>query len=135
VNKPRCTLIEDAARYHHKVVRGITFDMERLVVDIQGPGFSYARVIFRDVRGFRVLDEGDLCDFWEGGYHEKTGWLYEVHAGGWLELESTRPIISNHLMPNLREFFIADNTCLNVLCPAPPEIVDLGGDWPQQEDA
>ena len=126
MNIPQCILIPGAERYRRKAMRGITFDMDRLVVEIQGEGFSYARVIFRDVVGFRVLDERDLCEFWQHNYHQKTGWLYEVKAGGWLELESTREILSNHLIPDMKEYFLADEMCLNVLCRRPPEIVDLG---------
>lgn len=87
-----------------------------------------ARLTFADVVGFRVLDERDLCEFWNE-YSEPNGWLYEVESGGWLDLEKHRQLFNSpDLIQNLREYLLVDDKCVSVLCVAPPEIVDLGTD-------
>lgn len=126
---PQCKPFPPAARYPRKVVRSLRYDGEVLVIDIQGERFAFARVIFRDPIGFRVLDERDLCEFWNT-YSEPHGWLYEVEEGGWLELESHRPLFNSPgLFVELREYLVVDDRCISVLTIHPPEIHDVGGAW------
>ena len=121
-----CEPVPEAKRYSRKAVRGMTFDGGTLTLDIQGEGFSFARLVFRDVLGFRVLDERDLTEFWNT-YSEPSGWLWEVRSGGWQDLERKRATYNSHeVVPGLREFFVVDDKCINVLCRQPPELVDLG---------
>jgi hypothetical protein len=85
-------------------------------------------VVFRRPAGFRVLDERDLCEFWDN-YHTGNGWLYEVHEGGWQELESHRQYFNSpSFFTGLREFLVVCDTCVSVLGVEPPEIIDLGAD-------
>ncbi|MGV0102199.1 hypothetical protein NSTCB13_00713 [Nostoc sp. DSM 114160] len=56
---PRCTPYPPAARYKRVVVRSLWYDADGLTVEVQGPGFVFARVVFRRPVGFRVLDERD----------------------------------------------------------------------------
>ncbi len=57
------------------------------------------------------------------------GWLYEVHEGGWRELESHRRYFNApEVFPGLREFLVVCDTCVSVLVVEPPEIIDLGED-------
>ena len=115
-------------RYKRKVVRSLHFDGHRLVIDIQGDGFAYGRVVFEWPVWFRMLDERDLCEFWNT-YSEPNGWLWEVEQGGWLELESQREFFNSpSLFKGLREFFIADDQCISILAMQPPKIEDLGAD-------
>jgi hypothetical protein len=107
-------------------VRSIRFEEPNLIVEIQGPGFSFARLKFHDVVGFRVLDERELAEFWNT-YSEPNGWLWEVTDGGWLTLERKR-VSFNSMGLHLREFLIVDNYCVNILCKNPPELKDLGTD-------
>lgn len=128
MNPPRCRPYPPAARYRRKVVRAVRYNGQTLEVDIQGEGFAFARVVFRDPIGFRVLDERDLCEYWNT-YSEPNGWLYEVEQGGWAELESHRALFNSpsfHI--RLREWFIVDDKCISVLSADEPEIVDLGCD-------
>ncbi len=125
---PKCKVFPPSVRYLEKVIRSLQYDGETLVIDIQGQEFSFARVIFRKVIGFRVLDERDLCEFWNT-YSEPTGWLYEVEEGGWLELESKRELFNSPVFcPELKEYFLVDDKCVSVLSAEPPEILDLGID-------
>src|SRR5690606_6455845 len=86
---PDCRLVADSARYSRKVVRDLRFDGD-LTIAIQGTGFSYAHVVFRQPVGFRVMDEMDITEYWNT-YSEPHGWLWEVVSGGWLDLERRRP--------------------------------------------
>ena len=45
-------------------------------------------VRFDGIRGFRLLDEGDLLEFWSDD--RPAGWLWEIEKGGWFDLEKFR---------------------------------------------
>jgi hypothetical protein len=124
---PRCTVFPPSTRYPQVAVRSLRYDNDgRLTVEVQGPGFVFASVAFRRPIGFRVLDERDLCEFWDH-YHVGNGWLYEVHEGGWQELESHRPLFNAPLcFPGLREFLIVCDQCVSVMSVEAPEIIDHG---------
>lgn len=131
MSPPRCTPYPPAMRHKQVAVRSIRYDMEELVIDVQGRGFAFARVVFRDPTGFRVLHERDLLEFWEG-HHQGDGWIYEVHEGGWKELESRRGSFGSFGAPDalddLREYLVVCDQCVSVLTVDPPEIVDVGAD-------
>ena len=129
-SKPKCVLIPESKQYAKTVIRTIRFDEPDLIVELQGPVFSYARIVFREVIGYRVIDEREITEFWND-YSEPNGWLWEVLDGGWLSLERSR-VRFNPLQLALREFFVVDNYCVNVLCAEPPELHDLGSN-PEQE--
>ncbi len=124
---PKCTVFPPSTRYKRVVVRSLRYDNDGLLtIEVQGTGFAFASVVFRRPAGFRVLDERDLCEFWEK-YHTGNGWLYEVHEGGWQELESQRPLFNSPSFFNgLREFLIVCDQCYSVLAVEPPEIIDQG---------
>ena len=125
--RPCCSILSEAQRYSRKAVRSLRFNGTDLVVDIQGPGFAFAHVVFRNVVGFRVLDERDLCEFWPD-YSEPQGWLWEVLSGGWIDLERRRPLFNSHeFCAPLREFLIVDDKCVSILCGQPPEFLHVGG--------
>jgi hypothetical protein len=125
---PKCTPYPPASRYKRVVVRSLWYDNDGLAIQVQGSGFVFAQVVFRRPAGFRVLDERDLCEFW-GDYHTGNGWLYEVHEGGWRELESGRPeFLAPHMFPGLREFLVVCDHCVSVLSVEPPEIINHGAD-------
>ena len=123
---PKCAPVPAAARYRRKAVRSLRYDGKDLSSEIQGEGFAFACVVFRDPLGFRLLDERDLCEFWSD-YNERNGWLYEVEEGGWLELESQRALFNSpSLFPELKEYLLVDDKCISVLAIAAPEIEDRG---------
>jgi hypothetical protein len=124
MQNPKCSPFLAAAKFKRTVVQSIEYDGPLLVIKIKADEIYDAQVIFRNPVGFRVLDERDLCEFWEH-YHEKNGWLYEVEEGGWLELERTRPLFNSHeVVKELREYFLVDEMCISVLAVLPPEISD-----------
>ncbi len=125
---PKCEIVTGSAEFQniYLVTRSIRYDGENLIVDIQGESLIWIRVTFRDPIGFRVLDELDLCEFWDS-YHLRNGWLYEVFEGGWRELEMTRKrLVSHSMLPDLKEFLLVDDKCVSVLCVDPPSIESLG---------
>lgn len=129
---PKCKPFPPASRYKRKAIRSLRYDGETLAIEIEGEGLAFARVLFQRVGGFRVLDQPDLCKLWDG-FDEANGWLYEVEEGGWLEIESTRPMFNSQvILPGLREYLLVDNKCISVLSHRPPEIQDVGTD-PQRE--
>jgi hypothetical protein len=80
------------------------------------------QLIFDDVRGLRVLDEGDLLEFWDK-YHTGNGWLWEVQSGGWFDLERRR---STFVMAasGVREFLVVTGDfCVSVFSRLPPELI------------
>ncbi|AHH21278.1 hypothetical protein NONO_c65080 [Nocardia nova SH22a] len=124
---PECRLVDESRRYARKAVRDIRFDGD-LTIAIQGPGFSYAHVVFREPIGFRVMDEAALIEYWNT-YSEPQGWLWEVVRGGWLDLERQRPAFwQGREVGWFREYFLVDEHCVNVIAVEPPEIIDLGRD-------
>lgn len=80
-------------------------------------------VEFEGVSGFRVLDEGDLLEFWAQDV-SKPGWLWLVRSGGWRDLESTRSGFIRRDVPSLREYMVLGvNDCVNVLSGCTPKVL------------
>ena len=124
---PKCKPYLPAARYSRKVIRSLRYDGETLVIEIQCEGFAFARLVFHRPAGFRVLDERDLCEFWNT-YSQPNGWMYEVEEGGWLELETHRSTFNSpDFHAGLREYLLVDDMCISVLAVQPPDILHLGG--------
>ena len=127
---PKCEVVTGSEEFKNifLVTRSIRYDGQDLMVDIQGESLIWIRITFRDPIGFRVLDERDLCEFWDS-YSTRSGWLYEVFEGGWRELEMTRErLVSHSMVPDLKEFLLVDDKCINVLCADSPTIESLGAD-------
>lgn len=79
-------------------------------------------VVFDSPRGYRVLDEGDLLEFWEPD-SRADGWLWKIIKGGWLDLESTRSGFVSGLIGEYDEYLIlGQNECVSVISNAPPVI-------------
>lgn len=101
-------------------VVGVSFDLWVLRLTLQFPGVtSPTYVDFTDVDGFRVLDEGDLLEFWRPDVR-KPGWLWRVVAGGWRELESTR---RGFIRTNAQEYLVLGmNDCVSVFAGGAPRV-------------
>ncbi|WP_133406908.1 hypothetical protein [Parashewanella tropica] len=82
------------------------------------------KVNFDCIYGFRVLDEGDLGEFWSE-CNLTVGWCFEVTEGGWTSLENSRPHFITGKLYNPREFLIIGlNECVSILTHEPPSITD-----------
>jgi hypothetical protein len=128
MNSPKCKVFEPSLRYVRKNVRGLSYDGKELTIAIEGENSECAQIVFHYPAGFRVLDERDLCEFWNS-YSESNGWFYEVEQGGWMELESRRSLFNSPSWhENLTEFLIVDNQCVSVFATRLPLIRDVGVD-------
>jgi hypothetical protein len=81
------------------------------------------RVRFCGASGVRVLDEGDLLEFWPE-CSTPNGRVFRIHSGGWLDQEAQREgFLMQHTQPEMPEYFVAgDNECVSVFSPVPPEL-------------
>lgn len=83
-------------------------------------------VIFKNVVGFRVLDEGNLLEFWDNDIRV-PGWIWKVESGGWFELEKLRSgFLAQHHGTNHDEYLISGiNDCVSVIAKSEPIIIDI----------
>jgi len=83
-------------------------------------------VTFKRIRGFRVLDEGNLLEFWNPAVRV-PGWIWLVENGGWFDLEKLRGgfVESYHDNEFLKEYLITGiNDCISIFASCEPEIKD-----------
>ena len=129
MNAPVCTVHKQANHYSKKVMRSLDLMAVTSSLESKVTNFLFARITFKNVIGFRVLDERDLNEFVESHSILSDRWLYEVHRGGWVELETHRKWFNSpSFFENLKEHFIVDNHCISVMCTNEPFIEDLGAD-------
>lgn len=99
-----------------EVVR-VSYDIPTLSIDVKSFDMDEdkATVKFDRIVGFRVLDEGDLLEFWND--QRPKGWLWEVVENGWFDFEKTRDeFLSACHEDELKEYLILGiNDCVNVL--------------------
>jgi len=95
---------------------------ELVVTLISGGDRKVATVRFSEVAGFRLLDEGDLLEFWPA-CASANGWLFLINKNGWFDLESSRSGFMREKSLSLFEYFIASqNSCLSVLSSEAPKV-------------
>src|SRR5262245_41293013 len=125
--RPRCVAVPESRRFPSVALRSLHFDGVHLFAELQGPAFSFVRLVFREVIGFRVLDERDLLEFWPQ-CSEPAGWLWRVEAGGWLDQERTRATFDTpRFYRDAQEHLIVGDKCVNILSHHQPEFLDVGG--------
>ena len=79
-------------------------------------------VTFDTPRGFRVLDEGDLLEFWNIETRPK-GWLLVVKSGDWYDLEKCRIGFVSGVTGGYFEYLIiGENECVSVITNDEPVI-------------
>lgn len=99
----------------------IEFDIDTLIITVEIESYKLD-IYIDDPAGFRVLDEGDLLEFWPT-CSSHNGWLYEIKSSGWLEQESKRKGFLLSQDERVKEYFITGtNFCINVLSWEPPRI-------------
>lgn len=95
---------------------------ELVVTLMSGGERKVATVRFSEVAGFRLLDEGNLLEFWPA-CAAVNGWLFLIKKNGWFDLESSRPGFLLEKGLGLSEYFIASqNSCLSVLSGEEPTV-------------
>lgn len=84
-------------------------------------------VIFKNVQGFRVLDEGNLMEYWNDEKRSE-GWLWKIKEGGWHDQERMRSgfAFGVHTLKDYDEYMIVgQNDCVNVICGDEPIIIEI----------
>jgi hypothetical protein len=95
-----------------------------LMVNTRSQGDSAPTLVeFADIIGFRVLDEGNLLEFWPE-CSSANGRLFEILAGGWLAQESLRPgSLFAPMKIQAKEYFLAGvDACVSVICHGEPAV-------------
>ena len=115
-------VIEDAFENNETPeVIHIDFDVESLLVTIRVDGYRID-IEFDSPIGFRVLDEGDLCEFWST-CSSKNGWLHQILSGGWLDQEKQRPEFLSAHVDELKEYLVIGcNFCVGVFAWEDPSV-------------
>ena len=106
----------------------VSYDLWRLQVTLVFEGqHNPVYLIFNSV-GFRVLDEGQLLDYW-AKEDRAPGWIWRMQSGGWFEQESDR---SGFLMgacakdgdPRPQEYLVLGvNDCVSIFSWGEPQVV------------
>jgi len=86
---------------------------------------SLVYLIFKNVVGFRVLDEGNLLEFWDSEVRT-PGWIWKVESGGWFELEKLRSgfLAQYHAISHNEYLILGINDCVSVISESEPIIID-----------
>lgn len=116
--------IENAHTFQSVVnISDVRFEWGKLAVTLlSGEDKKVAIVRFPWVVGFRLLDEGDLLEFWPA-CSAVNGWLFLIKKNGWFDLETTRQGFTREKGQGVFEYFVASqNSCLSVLSGEPPEV-------------
>ena len=102
----------------------INYDLWYLTVTLEFPNQdSPVYVRAEEVIGFRVLDEGNLLEFWNSE-NRSDGWLLKIISGGWFELESTRKgFISGYDKEYSEYLILGIDDCINIITDIKPKII------------
>lgn len=118
----KCNAIEPPLSKHESIeVIYIDFDIETLTITVLIDG-DKIDISFDAPAGYRVLDEGDLMEFWPN-CSSYNGWLYEINSGGWLDQERSRSGFISAAKTDSKEYFVIGcNYCVNVLAWEEPSV-------------
>lgn len=123
--KPKVTEFQNEIPDANPEIYNITYDLWTLKItlgfdDIESPIY----VVFKNVIGFRVLDEGNLLEFWDKEARV-PGWIWTVESGGWFELEKLRAgfLAQDHGNSHNEYLVSGINDCVSVLAESEPMII------------
>jgi hypothetical protein len=122
--KPKCEVVEESVAFVAVEVLAIHYDVtstDRLTVHLGSSSHGNFALVFSSPEAVRVLDEGQICEFWNT-YSNPNGWLWRVTEGGWLALESTRDgfWLTDVTPTELCEYMVVGDQCVFVLTRNPP---------------
>ncbi|MDX6015598.1 MULTISPECIES: hypothetical protein [Shewanella] len=93
----------------------LCYESQGLDIEVSVEG-SRAQVHFDSVVGFRMLDEGDLMEFWTE-CSLSNGWLFQISNGGWYRQEAKRSGFMASANLKLQEFLLVSRgECISVFC-------------------
>jgi len=83
----------------------------------------YMEIFFPDIRGVRVLDEGDLIKFWETEQFKEPHCVYQIQEGGWLSENMSGILSVTASVGDYLEFLVATNDyCASIIASEKPMI-------------
>jgi len=115
------TIIDE---FRNPVIIGMYYNLSELFVNYVANPNQIFEIRFKNIAGFRCLDEGDLTSYW-GNKDLTQNWIVEIIEGGWQDAEySIGNCIVSKQENDIREFLImSENDCLSVLSTDEPEII------------
>ncbi|MFG6461979.1 hypothetical protein ACG04Q_10380 [Roseateles sp. DXS20W] len=122
--KAAASAVDTGHRFHAAVfLSEVRYDGDKLVLTLTCPDeVQQAVTTFTEVVGFRLLDEGNLLEFWPRCAADH-GWLFEISENGWFAQESLRSGFLSSDAPGITEYFVVStNDCLNVVAGARPTV-------------
>ena len=114
--------------FHSPALAGLNYvaKTNKLVIYYHSDGkqdIDY-EIVFDNPRGFKMLDEGDMCNYWEDA-KMINNWLFEIESGGWLDTEDAAGGFSSKAL-GFKEFLVASSDdCVSVISNCEPEIIKL----------
>lgn len=67
----------------------VSYDLWKLEITLIFPDQPIPVYVSFSSIGFRILDEGDLLDYWDDE-SRVSGWIWRINSGGWFDQESER---------------------------------------------
>jgi hypothetical protein len=108
----------------HEVI-DIRYSFGRLSITVSAPHAETCVITFEEVVGFRVMDEGNLLEFWPECSSQR-GWLFRVIEGGWFSQESQRNGFLAGDVKAISEYLVTGaNDCVNILSGLEPKMSRL----------
>jgi len=107
----------------HPEIVNINYDLWRLIITLSfSKKDNPVYVTFENIVGFRVLDEGDLLEFWNDEIR-LNDWFWNIEKGGWTDLERTRKGFVSGLNNETTEYLILGiNHCISIIANDKPKI-------------
>ena len=117
------TIEADSSFQSQNEITEIEFKSGRLEITSQSlDATRIVRVSFLEIAGFRVLDEGDLLEFWPT-CSSPNGWVFQIIEGGWFDQERQRAGFIRGDIKEIKEYLVTGvDECVNVFAWAPPNI-------------
>lgn len=114
------TIIEE---FKNPEIIGLYYNLSELFINYVANPTQIFEIRFKNIKGFKCLDEGDLTSYWNHEILTKN-WIVEIIDGGWKDLElSSGNLLVSSQDKELREFLVmGDDDCLTVFASEEPEI-------------
>lgn len=113
------TIIEE---FYNPDILGMYYNGRELFIDYVANSNQIFEIKFKNVFGFRCLDEEDLTSYWKNKDLTQN-WIVEILEGGWLDAEYSIGNCFKSKTTQRREFLIlSDDDCLSILSSDEPEI-------------
>lgn len=124
MQSPKVTPVEIAfPSVGHPEIVNINYDLWRLTITLNfSKKDNPVYVTFENIIGFRVLDEGDLLEFWDNDLRLNS-WFWNIEKGGWTDLERSRNGFISGLHNDSTEYLILGiNDCISIIANDKPKV-------------